>query len=60
MATEKRRIIPTCSICGSDEVSVDVSAYWDADIQEWVLSEINTNNSYCSVCEATGFTLDFA
>jgi hypothetical protein len=46
-----------CSQCGSDEVSIDASLYWDVDEQEWMPSEIYERGD-CASCESIGFSFD--
>ena len=42
-----------CPSCGSGAIYLsDVSAYWDDDRQEWVLSDCDNPPAYCGECEA--------
>ena len=42
--------VPVCAYCGSTEVSVDASVYWDIDTQTWEVSDIYDKGHYCNDC----------
>lgn len=41
---------PTCSECGSDDVRADAFAAWDADSQQWEVSETYDKGGCCEGC----------
>ena len=43
------RVDIVCKKCGSNNVTRDASAEWDAEAQEWVLSAVN-DQGYCNEC----------
>lgn len=46
------RIEMICRNCKSDQVSMDATAVWDVDKQDWVLSGI-MDTAYCDICDET-------
>lgn len=47
MQTNKVHVI--CSECGDEGITIDASAEWDVDTQEWVLGSLH-DYTYCSNC----------
>ena len=43
--------IPVCSHCGSENVKVDAYAVWDAETQQWEVSETFDKGAYCQECD---------
>jgi hypothetical protein len=41
-----------CPECGSAAVSVQATAYYDTQVCQWLPSEIDLSEGYCSDCEA--------
>ena len=41
-----------CSNCGSKNVTVSATAYWDEVTQNWALEEVDdsSNNDFCNDC----------
>jgi hypothetical protein len=39
-----------CSVCGSDDVTLDAWARWDRQRQEWLLSE-TFDRAWCHACD---------
>jgi hypothetical protein len=50
MAESSKRIAIICGNCGSDEVSRDAWANWDAREQEWVLGAV-FDYGHCHRCD---------
>lgn len=50
MAETGKRIAILCGTCGTDEVSRDAWANWDARMQEWVLGAV-FDYGHCHKCE---------
>lgn len=50
MADDNKRYAMVCNVCGSDDVSRDAWAAWDARMQEWVL-RCAFDDAFCHRCE---------
>ena len=50
MEESSKRIAIICGTCGSDEVSRDAWANWDAGKQEWVLGAV-FDYGHCHKCD---------
>jgi hypothetical protein len=48
--TDRPRLDFICGTCGSDDVSLDAWADWDARTQQWVLP-CTFDYSHCHACE---------
>ena len=46
---EKQKVTKVCRHCGSENVSVDATARWNADTQAWELAGL-FDNSDCEDC----------
>ena len=47
-----------CPDCGSEEINIDASTYWDKETQEWTPSEIYENRANCEGCGNIGITAE--
>jgi hypothetical protein len=50
MANDSKRYAMVCNVCGSDEVSRDAWANWDAKAQDWVLGAV-FDYAHCHKCD---------
>ena len=50
MAETRKRVTYVCEQCGSDLVTLDAWAAWDADEQKWVLGAAY-DHTFCHKCE---------
>ena len=46
-----KREQPRCRYCGSPNVSLDATAVWNADNQDWELSQ-TYDNGFCHDCDS--------
>jgi len=40
-----------CSLCGSEDVLADAYAFWNAETQQWEVSNVFDKGAYCNNCD---------
>jgi hypothetical protein len=50
---------PVCQECGSDDVIADAFAYWDAEKQDWQVSQAFEKGGCCEACGAQDIRFDW-
>ena len=45
------KLLAVCGRCGSDHVKADAYAEWNADAQEWELSQTFDKGAFCNKCD---------